>query len=268
MHELLQAAILGVVEGVTEFLPVSSTGHLIITSELLGLEGAKISCFEVFIQLGAIMAVVVLYFKRFWGLLVPSPYVRFSGVRGIYYLFLTSLPAGLLGLLLHKQIKTYLWSPLTVACALAVGGIMMLIVEQCKKRERHIVLDEMTPGLALGIGLFQCLALWPGFSRSASTIMGGMLLGAKRSMAAEYSFIAAVPLMMAATSFDLYNNRAALSWEDLPFFGVGFVVSFIMAFIAVKTFIALMGKMTLRPFAVYRIILAPVVYYFLVQSLD
>lgn len=268
MHELLQSAILGIVEGVTEFLPVSSTGHLIITSQLLGLEGPKIACFEVFIQLGAILAVVVLYFKRFWGLLFPSPYVRFSGIRGIYYLFLTSLPAGLLGLLLHKQIKAYLWSPLTVACALAVGGVMMLIVERCKKRERHIVLDEMTPGLALGIGLFQCLALWPGFSRSASTIMGGMLLGAKRSLAAEYSFIAAVPLMMAATMFDLYNNWAELSIDDLPFFGVGFAVSFIMAFIAVKTFIALMGKLTLRPFAIYRIMLAPVVYYFFVHSLN
>ncbi|SHN48766.1 undecaprenyl-diphosphate phosphatase [Desulfovibrio litoralis] len=264
MNELLQALILGTVEGLTEFLPISSTGHLIITSYLLGLSGEKIAFFEVFIQLGAILAVVVLYFKRFWGLLFPQPYVRFAGIRGLYYLFLTSFPAALLGLLLHKYIKIYLWSPLTVAIALFIGGILMFIVESTKKRERHVVLDEMTPKLAFGIGLFQCFALFPGFSRSASTIMGGMILGAKRSLAAEYSFIAAVPLMFAATSFDFYNNWSLLELNDLPFFLTGFIVSFTTAIIAIKTFIILMGKMTLRPFAVYRIILALVIYFVLV----
>lgn len=257
------AIILGIVEGLTEFLPVSSTGHLIITGHLLGFTGPKAETFEIIIQLGAILAVVALYFARFLGLLKTDPTQRFSGTYGLWLLFLTSLPASLVGLFAHSYIKEYLFTPSTVAIALAVGALLIFIVEAREKSNEVGSLDEITPRLALGIGLFQCLALWPGFSRSAATIMGGMLLGARRTVAAEYSFIAAVPIMFAATGFDLYKNYTLFERGDILFLAVGFFVSFISAWIAVKTFIYLLGKLTLRPFAIYRLALAPLILLFM-----
>jgi undecaprenyl-diphosphatase len=262
MDSLTDAVILGIVEGLTEFLPVSSTGHLILAGHLLDFTGPKAAAFEVVIQLGAILAVVVLYRERFWGLVRPEPGKRFSGIRGLYLLFLTCLPASILGLAVGGLIKEYLWRPSTVALALAVGAVAILVVESIRKKDRYETLDQITPALALGVGLFQCLALWPGFSRSAATIMGGMLLGAKRTLAAEYSFIAAVPIMFAATGYEYLQSRHLFEIGDLPFLGVGFAVSFISAWLAVKWFIHLLGKMTLRPFAVYRLALAPLVFFF------
>ncbi|MCT4533874.1 undecaprenyl-diphosphate phosphatase [Halodesulfovibrio sp.] len=267
MTELYSAVILGIIEGLTEFLPVSSSGHLIIAGHLLDYTGPKAAVFEVFIQLGAILAVVLLYLNRFLGLLKNTPEIPFSGIRGLWMLFLTSLPAGLLGLLLSGFIKTYLFNPVTVSFALAIGAVFILVVEKyapshsVEKATFH-TLDEMTPKLAFGIGCFQCLALWPGFSRSAATIMGGMLLGARRTLAAEYSFLAAVPIMFAATGYDMLKHYHLFSTADLPFFAVGFIVSFISALVAVKTFISLVGKMTFKPFAWYRLIIAPLVYLF------
>ena len=185
MDNLLTALILSIVEGLTEFLPVSSSGHLILVGDLLNFVGDRAATFEVVIQLGAIMAVVVLYWKRFWGLVRPQPYVRFAGMRGIWLLILTSLPASVMGLLFHSMIKEYLFRPATVLIALVVGAVCMILVERRKHKPTCISLDDMTPRLALGIGCFQCLALWPGFSRSASTIMGGMLLGAKEAYAVD-----------------------------------------------------------------------------------
>ncbi len=262
MSEYLLATILGIVQGVTEFLPVSSSGHLIITSALLGEAGARIKTFEVVIQFGSILAVVALYWGRFWGLLFPVPGSRFSGARGLFLLFLTCLPASLLGLFARNYIKAYLFNPVSVAMALAVGAVAMLLIERIRPRIRYTELDEITPLLALGVGCCQCLSLWPGFSRSASTIMGGMLLGARRALAAEYSFIAAVPIMVAATGFDLYKSMGDLSRADIPFFAVGTVVSFFAALLAVKVFIGLVGRISLRPFAWYRLALAPLVYWF------
>ena len=188
-----------------------------------------------------------------------------AGMRGIMLLILTSLPASVLGLLLHSAIKTYLFRPETVLIALVVGAVMMIVVEKRKFKPSYITLDDMTPKLALGIGCFQCLALWPGFSRSASTIMGGMLLGGKRSLAAEYSFIAAVPIMVAATGYDMLKSWHLFSAADIPFFAVGMIGSFLSALLAVKVFIALMGRVTLVPFAVYRLLIAPFIYYFMVN---
>lgn len=264
MDNLFTAVFLSIVEGLTEFLPVSSSGHLILVGELLKFSGEKAATFEVVIQLGAIMAVVVLYWKRFWGLVRPQPYVRFAGMRGILLLLLTSLPASVLGLLLHSVIKNYLFRPATVLIALVVGAVMMIIVERRKFKPSCITLDDMSPRLALGIGCFQCLALWPGFSRSAATIMGGMLLGARRPLAAEYSFIAAVPIMIAATGYDLLKSWHLFNAADVPFFAVGMIGSFVAALLAVKLFIALVGRLTLVPFAVYRLLIAPFVYYFMV----
>ena len=257
------AVILGIVEGLTEFLPVSSTGHLIVCGHLLGFTGPKAETFEIVIQLGAILAVVALYWKRFIGLLRNDPALRFSGFNGLWLLFLTSLPASVVGLLAHKYIKAYLFSPTTVALALGVGAVMIFIVEWLPKEERVQVLDDITPKQALGIGFFQCLALWPGFSRSAATIMGGMLLGVKRTIAAEYSFIAAVPIMFAATGYDFLKSYELFQADDFIFLGLGFFVSFVSAWLAVKMFIFLLGKLTLRPFAVYRLALVPLILLFL-----
>ena len=150
-----------------------------------------------------------------------------------------------------------------MACALAAGAVMILVVESMDKREKTASLDEITPWQALGIGMFQCLALWPGFSRSAATIMGGMLLGLRRTVAAEYSFIAAVPIMFAATGYDFLKNHQLFAADDLVFLAVGFAVSFIAAWAAIKGFIYLLGRLTLRPFAVYRLALVPLVFLFL-----
>ena len=259
MDNWLTAVVMGIVEGLTEFLPVSSTGHLILTGHALGFTGPKADTFEIVIQLGAILAVVALYWRRFLGLVLPAPGQRFSGARGLWILFLTTLPASIVGLIAHEYIKAHLFSPLTVALALTVGAVVIFVVERRRPLPRVFGLDALTPGLGLAIGAFQCLALWPGFSRSAATIMGGMLLGVERKTAAEYSFLAAVPLMVAATGYDFLKSFHLFDAGDLAFLAVGFVVSFLSAWIAVKGFIFLLGRMTLRPFAVYRLVLATAV---------
>ena len=260
MGDLVVAVIQGIVEGLTEFIPVSSTGHLVIVGHLLGLTGPKAAAFDIVIQLGAILSVVALYFHKFWGLLRPAPGVRFAGINGLWLLFLTCLPAGLLGFFVHNYIEEYLFGPLTVALALAVGAVLILLVEKFKPAPRTHDLDSLTPRLALGIGFFQCLSLWPGFSRSASTILGGMILGADRRLATEYSFLAAVPIMFMATGFKLISSFGLFAVQDLPFLATGFVVSFLSALVAVKGFIHLVSRVSLAPFAWYRLMLAPVVY--------
>lgn len=264
MDSFWSAVILSIVEGLTEFLPVSSTGHLIIVSDLLDFTGEKASVFNVFIQLGAILAVVVLYWERFIGLLRPRPDRAFSGLRGIWLLILTCIPACFVGLLAHDFIKAHLFTPATVVVALIVGALLMIFVEKRHFEARSSSLDEITPRLAFGIGCFQCLALWPGFSRSASTIMGGMILGASRTLAAEYSFVAAVPIMVAAVGYDMLKSLHLFTAADIPFMAVGFVGAFISALLAIKGFISLVGHVSLVPFAVYRLVIAPLVFYFMV----
>lgn len=262
MISLAAAVILGLVEGLTEFLPVSSTGHLILAGYLLDFKGPKAATFEIVIQMGAILSVVVIYWPRFLGLLRTDPARRFSGWRGLLLLAATSAPAALLGLLVHRLIKTHLFTPLTVAAALAVGAVAILAIEARPPAPRIASLDELDFKQALGIGLFQCLSLWPGFSRSAATIMGAMILGAGRRLAAEYSFIAAVPLLLAAGCFELAGSWSEMSAGDLLFLLVGFVISFASAWLAVKGFIHLLGRATLRPFAWYRLALVPLILIF------
>ena len=253
MMDLLNAVILGIVEGLTEFIPVSSTGHLIIAGHLLGFEGAKASTFEVFIQLGAILAVVVLYKERFFHLFDFSRTKGFAGFNGMVLLGLTTLPALIVGFLAHTFIKEHLFNTTTVAIGLGAGGIGIFLAE-CflPKPEKHN-LDSLRPKDALLIGLFQCLALWPGVSRAGATILGAMIIGTERKTAAEYSFLAAVPVMFAATGYDLLKSRSFLQAADIPFFSVGFIVSFIAAWLAVRTFIQLLARYTLTPFGWYRI---------------
>ena len=268
MDSLFTAAALGLVEGLTEFLPISSSGHLVIASDLLGFEGPKASTFGVVIQVGAMLAVITLYWRRFLGLLRPRPDSAFSGPRGIFLLFLTTLPGASLGFLLHGFIKS-LFTPFSVAAALVAGGLLMLVVEkvmsECQNDMPASSLDQLTAKQAFGIGCFQCLALWPGFSRSASTIMGGMMLGVRREIAAEYSFVAAVPIILGAAGYDLLKSLSLFSSADIPFFLVGSGVAFLSAILAIRTFIALLKYNTLKPFAFYRFLLAVPVYWFMVS---
>ena len=272
MIELLQALVLGLVEGLTEFLPVSSTGHLIVAGHLLGFEGDKANSFDIFIQLGAILAVVFLYRERFFRLLsfekaerrqsfAAEPILKegFGGLNGIVLLGLTTLPALVFGFLAHSYIKKHLFNPTTVAIGLAVGGLAILLIERNLPKTKRFGLDSLTWREALAVGFFQCLALWPGMSRSGSTILGGMAIGIERKTAAEYSFLAAVPVMFAATAYDLLKSRSFLSAADIPLFLVGFVVSFLSAWLAIRFFIHLLANHTLKPFGWYRIAVAVII---------
>lgn len=250
------AILMGLVEGLTEFIPVSSTGHLILTGHLVRFTGPVAETFEIFIQLGAMLAVVVAYPRRFTGLLRFREHAGFSGGRGIGLLLLTTLPALVLGAVAHGAIKRHLFTPTTVAIGLGVGALWILWIERRPRPTPCAALETLTWKEALGIGLFQCLALWPGMSRSASTILGGMMLGVERRAATEYSFLAAVPVLTAAGCFDLYQSLPLLQAGDLPLFAVGFGVAFAAGWLAVKGFVRFLGRHTLQPFAWYRLALA------------
>ena len=258
MNPWLSTSIFGAIEGLAAFLPISSTGHLLLLDSLLGHPGGKAAPYFIIIELGAILAVMVLYRASFAALVFPKARQRFAGRRGLTLLFFTCLPASVLGLVARSPIKENLFEPLPVALALAAGSCLMLIVERRKKtfREKYHDLDDMSPALALGIGLFQCLSLWPGFSRSAAIILGAMILGSRRRLAVEYSFISAVPLMLAASGYEMWKSWGEFNTDDLHFLMLGFAVAFVTAWLAVKGLLALVDRMTLRPFAVYRLALA------------
>ncbi len=262
MSDVVIAMLLGIVEGLTEFVPVSSTGHLIVVGRLLGYEGGRAATFEIVIQLGAILAVVVQQRDRFARLLRPSGNEGFAGARGIRLLAITTVPALVAGALLHGVIKDHLFGPVTVSFALLAGGVGILLAERFRPPDRISDLDGLTSRAALQIGLFQCLSLWPGVSRSAATIAGGLLCGVSRRTAATYSFIAAVPIMAAATAYDLLRSWSLLTPSDLVPFSVGFLVAFISAWAALRFFLAMLGRFTLRPFAWYRIAIAPLIYWY------
>src|SRR2546425_596282 len=244
-----------------EYPPVSSTGHLIVAGHLLGFRGENSGTFEIFIQLGAILAVVVLERRRFLDLLRPDRRAGFAGPRGCALLLTTSLPALVAGALVHDWIKDNLFGPATVAWALALGGAALLLVEQLRPATVVQDVDGLGYRQALVIGLFQCLALWPGVSRSGATIVGGLLCGLERRTAAHYSFLAAVPVMAAATLYDLMKSWSHLGAQDIAPFAVGFIVAFLSAYAAMRWLVALLGRFTLRPFAWYRILIAPAVYF-------
>lgn len=261
MPDLLKAVILGIVEGLTEFLPVSSTGHLIVTNELLGYTGSEAATFDVFIQLGAILAVLVYFRRRFVSLFAAPTTSGFSGWRGWWLLALSTAPALLIGYFAHGIIKEHLFAVDTVAMGLAAGAAWILLVEKFYRQDDPKDLAQLTWITALGIGIFQCLAMWPGMSRSASTIMGAMLLGVRRRDATEYSFFAAIPVMLAACSYDLYSNWGALNAESVAFFAVGFIAAFFSALAAVNFFVGFVSRHTFTPFAWYRLALAAVLFW-------
>jgi undecaprenyl-diphosphatase len=250
----LKAAILGLLEGATEFIPVSSTGHLILASHSLGLVDERAKTFGIFIQLGAILAIVWLYRVRLTRAVVAAREDPVSR-RFLFNLFIAFLPAAVVGFLAHEWIKARLFNPDVVALALVAGGILILLIERWAPKSGIRTVNEVPPGTALGIGLAQVLSLIPGISRSGATIMGGYALGLSRTAATEFSFFLAIPVMLAATTYDLAKSWSVLAVTDIPMFAVGFIVSFISAIIVVKAFLAYVSGHSFAVFAWYRIAL-------------
>lgn len=259
MSDLITAVILGIVEGITEFLPISSTGHLIIVQHLLGFVDERADTFAIFIQFGAMLAVIILYFRRFLDLLRVNGREGFVGLRALALLAVTVLPAGLIGFFLSDLIFDRLFSPYTVAVGLGIGGLAIILAEERSPIPHIHTLDELTFKQAALIGLFQCLALWPGVSRAAATILGGMMVGLKREAAAEYSFLAAVPILSIAAFYSLYKNLDLLSPSDIPMFAIGLIVSMLAALAAIRWLIGMISTGTFKPFGWYRMVLAVVV---------
>lgn len=245
------ALVLGIVEGLTEFLPVSSTGHLILAAEALGRTDPRTDTFIVVIQLGAILAVCWHFRVRIISLLRTLPTKPTQAF--VLRLLVAFLPAALVGLALHDVIKRYLFSPLTVALALIVGGIAIIIIERQQLRPKITSMDSMTLREAWWVGLAQILALFPGVSRSAATIMGGRLAGLSRQAATEFSFFLAIPVMFAATTFDLWQSWADVGTTGLAYIGIGFVAAFASALLAVRWLLHYVATKDFRPFGWYRI---------------
>lgn len=256
---LFKALIMGLVEGITEFLPVSSTGHLIITAHLLDFwTKEKRDVFEVAIQLGAILSVCYEYRERLFGVargVLTEP----AAQRFTLNLLVAFLPAAVLGFLFLKDIKLYLFNPTVVALALIVGGVLILWAERRVHTVTAQTVDDMDWRMALKVGLAQCLALVPGTSRSGATIIGGLFFGLSRKAAAEFSFFLAIPVMFAATFYDVFKNRDAFVAADLPVFGVGFVVSFFSALVVIRALIRFVSRHDFTIFAWYRIVFGAVI---------
>lgn len=249
-----KAAVMGLVEGATEFIPISSTGHLILAADWLGFdEYPGHTTFEVFIQLGAILAVVWLYRAKIFGVLAAAPSDP-KARRLVLNVMIAFFPAAAIGFLVHDWIKEYLFNPFTVSLALVVGGILILVVERFHPPFRTETVDDIRSPSALGVGLAQVAALFPGVSRSGATIMGGLALGLSRVAATEFSFFLAIPIMFAASGYDLFKARHSLSVADAPVFAVGFVVSFISALVVIRWLISYVSRNDFKGFAWYRII--------------
>lgn len=248
---LIQAFILGIVEGLTEFLPVSSTGHLIVVGDLIGFHNDG-RVFEIAIQLGAILAIVFEYRQRFIGVatgIVSDPKAQ----RFVLNLLVAFLPAAVIGLLFIKTIKYYLFNPLSVAVMLIVGGLIILWAERRTHQVRVHDVDDMSLLDAFKVGCAQVVSMIPGTSRSGATIIGGLFIGLDRKVAAEFSFFLAVPTMFAATFYDIYKHRDLLQLTDAPMFAVGFVTAFVSALLAVRTLVRFVANHSYEIFAWYRI---------------
>jgi undecaprenyl-diphosphatase len=260
--EIWQAALLGLIEGLTEFLPVSSTGHLILLGHLLGLEGEGAHSFEIVIQLGALLAVVAHYrallAERLTGLVRGEK----SAQNLALALLIAFLPVAVVGLALRKTIKAHLFGPGPVAVALLVGGIVMIVSSFLRPRDSGLTgLDQVTPRRALLIGVGQCLSLWPGMSRSMSTILAAQVAGLSTATAAEFSFLLALPTLGAATVYELLKSwRELLASASAPSILVGLVVSFVVAWAVIAAFLRYLGRAGLGPFGAYRIVLAGVIF--------
>lgn len=254
MLDIIKAIILGIVEGVTEFLPISSTGHLILAGDILAFTGERAKTFEVFIQLGAILSIVWLYRAKLVSV------IKGIGTHGfVIKVFLAFIPSAFVGVLTHSYIKHYLFDTVTVAMALIGGGITIIVIERIVKRPEVLDIDAIPYRLALGVGLAQVLSLFPGVSRAGATIMGGVVLGLERRVATEFSFFLAIPTMFAATSFDLVKSIPYLNIMDAMLFITGFITAFVVAILVIKAFLGYVAKYDFTPFGYYRIIFGGII---------
>lgn len=243
----LQALIIAIIEGITEFLPVSSTGHMILADSLMKIQDKEFAkTFEIVIQLGAIFSVVIVYLKRF-----------FKGIYIYLKLFIAFLPTGIVGLLAYKTIKHYLFNPFTVSISLIVGGVVLILLDKrtATKTSKYTHIEDISYGGAFKIGLIQCLSMIPGVSRAAATIFGGVFSGFDRKQAAEFSFLLAVPTMLAASGYDLLKEKDNIHSEDIKILLFGGFVAFVVAIFAIKAFIAFLNKYGFKHFGYYRIVL-------------
>lgn len=242
-----QALLIAIIEGLTEFLPISSTGHMILADSLMNIHDRKFAeTFEIVIQLGAILAVLFLYIKRF-----------FVGINIYLKLFVAFLPTGIIGLLAYKTIKLYLFNPYVVSVSLIIGGIVLLFLDKwsSKKESEYKEIEDISYINAAKIGLFQCISMIPGVSRSAATIFGGIFSGFNRKQAAEFSFLLAIPTMFAASGYDLLKEKDNIHSNDITILCFGGLIAFIVAFFAVKGFVAFLNKYGFKHFGYYRIAL-------------
>lgn len=267
MMDIVKAIILGIIEGLTEFIPVSSTGHLILAGNLLGFEGDAAITFKIVIQLGAVMAVLILYWSRYMEIgtnLIRMDFDKRKGLN-VFHMILAMLPALIVYLILKDTIKSRLFGPAPVLIGLVAGGVLMIFAARSKRTIIADTMDGINYKQALGIGLFQCLALWPGFSRSGTTISAGLLLGTSQRAAADFTFLISVPVMFGASLLDLYDSRHLLKTDDLILMVIGFITSFLVALIAVSTFIKLIKRLRLEWFALYRFVLAAIFYFIVIM---
>ncbi|MDT0576890.1 undecaprenyl-diphosphate phosphatase [Croceicoccus sp. F390] len=255
----LTAILLGIVEGMTEFVPVSSTGHLILASSLFGYDADQWKIFNVVIQLGAILAVVVQYWRTFWAVGTGVVKRQPQSVRFVVNILVAFLPAAVIGLIMKPYIDIMLGSPLVVAWALIAGGIAILLIERMAKPGPASGIGQLPVRQALGVGFLQCLAMIPGVSRSGATIMGALAMGIERRTAAEFSFFLAIPTMLGASTLEIWQYRDVLAagsltvgWREIA---IGFVVSFIVALGVIRAFVAYVSRAGFAPFAWYRIVI-------------
>jgi undecaprenyl-diphosphatase len=257
MTHYFQAIVMGLIEALTEFLPVSSTGHLILADVLIGFKGPPGHVFEVVIQLGAILAICVLYFKRLLKVITGlrcDPGARHFAIVSI----IAFIPAMIAGGLLHNIIKTVLFSPFVVCSMMVLGGVAILIIEKYKPQPKLFSIESIPYKTSLWIGILQCLALIPGVSRSGATILGALCFGVERRTAAEFSFFQAIPIMLGAVTLDLWKNRHALDSDGLSIIAVGFITAFIGAIFVVKWMLEFVTKNGFAPFAYYRIVVGTI----------
>ncbi|MFN4123713.1 MAG: undecaprenyl-diphosphate phosphatase [Flavobacteriales bacterium] len=255
----LQAIIIAIIEGLTEFLPVSSTGHMILASSIMQIhEDEFVKTFEIAIQIGAILSVLSIYYKRF--LVSIDIYLK---------LFVAFLPTGVIGFLAYKTIKTYLFNPIVVSAMLIIGGVVLIFLDRWteKKQSKYLELEHVSYRDAFKIGLIQCLSMIPGVSRSAATIFGGIASGFDRRQAAEFSFHLAIPTMIAATGYDLLKSSSAMTKNEWMLLGIGLIMAFLSALVAVKAFVAFLNRYGFKYFGYYRIVLG-VLFLLLVWQLD
>ncbi|MFO1259944.1 MAG: undecaprenyl-diphosphate phosphatase [Sphingomonadaceae bacterium] len=254
MSDIATPILLGIVEGVTEYLPVSSTGHLILATELMGYDAEKWALFNIAIQPGAILAILVLYWRTFWAVLLGLLKAERNAFAFVINLLLAFFPAVVIGLMFNDAIEALLENAVVVAWALILGGFAILVVEKYAKPKHAGGIADVGAKNSLLIGLVQCIAMIPGVSRSGATILGAMAFGVERRTAAEFSFFLAIPTLTGATALQLYKHGSALTGADMQTIAIGFVVSFLVAMAVVKGFVAVVSRIGFAPFAWYRIV--------------